>query len=184
MSRIGKKPIAIPEKVEVKIEGPGLMVKGPKGELRMRLTPLVKVEQKDKEIVVSISDQENREQRAAWGLLRTLIANMIEGVTKGFEKKLEINGIGYKANVSGPTLVLQVGFSHPINFAIPEGIEIKVEGNIIIVSGLDKKLVGETAAQIRMVKKPEPYKGKGIRYLDEQVRRKAGKVAKAVGAGS
>ncbi len=183
MSRIGKKPIEIPEKVEIKTEGPGIVVKGPKGELRMRIHPLVKIEQKDKQLIVSVKNETDRNQKAVWGLTRTLIANLVEGVTDGFKKQLEINGIGYKANVSGKKLILNIGYSHPVEFPIPEGIDIKIEANIITVAGIDKKLVGETAAQIRAIKKPEPYKGKGIKYLDEVVRRKAGKTAKAVGAG-
>lgn len=182
MSRIGKKPIAIPDKVEVKLEGPGIMVKGPKGELRERIHPLVKVELQDKELLVSVKNPENAEERALWGLFRSLLANMVLGVTEGFEKKLEINGIGFKAAVKGKDLVLNVGFSHPVEFAIPEGITIKAEANTITVSGVDKQLVGETAARIRAIKKPEPYKGKGIKYADEQIRRKAGKAAKAVGS--
>ena len=181
MSRIGKKPIEIPDKVEVKIEGPGLIVKGPRGELSMRIHPSVKVVQQDKKIIVTVADIENSEQKALWGLMRTLIANLVDGVTEGFEKKLEINGVGFKAQSSGKKLVLQVGFSHPVEFPIPDGIEIKVEGNVITVAGIDKQLVGEVAASIRAIKKPEPYKGKGIKYIDEQVRRKAGKSAKAVG---
>ncbi|MFH1225875.1 MAG: 50S ribosomal protein L6 [bacterium] len=188
MSRIGKKPIGLPAGVEAKIEGPGLVVKGPKGELRLRPNPLVKVALQDQQIIVSISEPENRKQKAMWGLTRTLIDNLVQGVTIGFQKQLEINGIGYKASVSPPTgeaggqkLILHVGFSHPVEFAIPEGIEIKVAANVITVSGINKQLVGETSAQIRSIKKPEPYKGKGIKYAGEQIRRKAGKAAKAVG---
>ncbi|MFH1173058.1 MAG: 50S ribosomal protein L6, partial [bacterium] len=171
MSRIGKKPIIIPAQVEVKIEGSNLAVKGPKGELRMTINPLVKVEQKDGTVLVIVADQENNQQRAIWGLMRTLIANMVQGVTQGFEKKMEINGVGFRAAVKGQDLILNVGFSHPVNFSIPDGIAIKVEANVITVSGIDKQLVGETAAQIRTIKKPEPYKGKGIKYVDEQIRR-------------
>ncbi len=174
----------MPAEVEAKIEGPGLTVKGPKGELRLRISPLVKVEQLAGTIAVSIKDEANQEQKALWGLTRTLIDNMVKGVTVGFQKQLEISGIGYKANISGPKLVLNVGFSHPVEFPVPEGIEIKVAANVITVAGIDKQLVGETSAQIRAIKKPEPYKGKGIKYVDEQIRRKAGKAAKAVGGGA
>lgn len=188
MSRIGKKPIVLPAGVEAKIEGREVAIKGPKGELRLNYNPLVKVVLaspasglQDQQIIVSISEPENRKQKAMWGLTRTLIDNMIQGVAVGFQKQLEINGIGYKASVTGRKLVLNVGFSHPVEFAIPEGIEIKTAGNVITVAGVNKQLVGETSAQIRSIKKPEPYKGKGIKYVGEQIRRKAGKAAKAVG---
>lgn len=182
MSRIGKKPIELPEKVEVKIEGSDLTVKGPKGELRLRIHPAVKISREANLILVNVGDENDAKQRALWGLTRTLAANMIEGVTKGFEKKLEINGIGYKAGVNGQKLILNVGYSHPVEFVVPAGVTVKVEANVITVAGIEKRLVGEIAAQIRAIKKPEPYKGKGIKYLDEQVRRKAGKAAKAVGS--
>ncbi len=182
MSRIGKKPIEMPEGVEVKIEDNMVTVKGPKGELQKEIRPEIKVEIKDNEILVS-PEKETKRTKAFWGLSRTLISNMIEGVTKGYEKKLEIQGVGYKANLEGEDLVLQVGFSHPTNIKKPEGIEFSVEKNIITVSGINKELVGQTAAKIRKVRKPEPYKGKGIRYLGEEVRRKPGKkVATTEGA--
>ena len=181
MSRIGKKSIQIPDKVEVKIEQDFVIVKGPKGELKQKLVPEVKIELKDKELNVNVKDQNEKSQRSLWGTFRQLVNNMIQGVLNGFEKKLEINGIGFKAEVKGQELILNVGFSHIVNFKIPEGIQILVEKNIITVSGIDKQLVGETAAQIRKVKKPEPYKGKGIKYIDEVIRRKAGKQAKGVG---
>ncbi|MEK7167828.1 MAG: 50S ribosomal protein L6, partial [Patescibacteria group bacterium] len=128
---------------------------------------------------LSIKDEKERKQKALWGLFGSLIRNMITGVTVGFTKQLEINGIGFNAAVNGKNLLLNVGFSHPVNFAIPEGIEIKVEKNLISVSGRDKQLVGEISAQIRKIKKPEPYKGKGIKYLNEHIIRKAGKTAAA-----
>jgi large subunit ribosomal protein L6 len=179
MSRIGKKPIIIPKDVEVKIEDDEIMVKGPKGELRRAIFPEIKIELKDlldkeRKLVLSIKKR-TKKSRAFWGLLRTLIFNMIEGVTKGFEKQLEIQGVGYRASLQGNVLVLNIGFSHPVEIKAPEGVEFKVEKNIITVFGLDKQLVGQTAAKIRAQKKPEPYKGKGIRYLGEVVRRKAGK---------
>lgn len=177
MSRIGKTPIAIPGGVEVKIEENIIEIKGPKGLLNQLIHPLVKVEQVENSLVLKIADENDRSQRALWGLFGSLIKNMIIGVTEGFTKQLEINGVGMKAAVSGKKLILNVGFSHPVEFEIPQGINITVEGNIIKVSGIDKKLVGETAAQIRKIKKVEPYKGKGIKYVGEQFIRKAGKAA-------
>jgi large subunit ribosomal protein L6 len=179
MSRVGKKPVQIPSGVEVKIDGSKVMVRGPKGFLEQEIHPAVSVNIVDGEVRVSVKDELDVTQRALWGLFVRLITNMIAGVTKGFEKKLEVNGIGYKVNVQGKVLKLDVGFSHEINFPIPEGINISVEKNVITVSGIDKQFVGEIAAQIRKVKKPEPYKGKGIKYLDEVIARKAGKAGKA-----
>ncbi len=178
MSRIGKKTIQIPEKVEVKIEKNSVLVKGAKGELKLELIPEIKLEKKDNEIFVKVKDESVKQQRSVWGTFRQLIDNMLIGVTQGFEKQLEINGVGYRAELKDKNLILNVGFSQPVEFKIPEGIEIKVEKNTITVSGIDKQLVGETAAQIREIKKPEPYKGKGIKYVDEVVRRKAGKQVK------
>ncbi|MFH0840475.1 MAG: 50S ribosomal protein L6 [bacterium] len=177
MSRLGKLPIEIVAGVQVKIESGFIVVKGPKGELKQAMSDLVKVDIKEKEVLVSINDVNSKQQKAFWGLYRSLINNMVEGVTKGFEKKLEINGVGYKSNVSGRTLVLNVGYSHPIEFKLPEGINANVDGKIVTISGIDKQLVGETAAQIRKVRQPEPYKGKGIKYIDEVIRRKEGKSA-------
>jgi len=180
MSRVGKKPILIPEGVEVKIEGQRVMVKGPKGELSREIRPEIKVEAKGKEIFL-LPQIETKKTKALWGLTRALLANMIKGVTEGFEKKLEIEGIGFRASVEGENLVLYVGFTHPIRIKAPEGIKFSVEKNIITVSGVDKEIVSQIAAKIRKVKPPEPYKGKGIRYLGEVIRRKVGK--KAVTAG-
>jgi large subunit ribosomal protein L6 len=182
MSRIGKQLITIPAGVTVTLNGQHVSVKGPKGELSLDMHPRVIVTQADQSISVSVKDTDLQSDRALWGLTRMLIANMIIGVTTGFEKKLEINGVGFKAALSGKTLVLNLGFSHPINFPIPDGITIAVDKNVVSVSGIDKQLVGETAAVIRRYKKPEPYKGKGIKYSDEVIRRKAGKVVKAAGA--
>ena len=179
MSRVGKKPLTIPAGVDVKVDGGTIAVKGPKGQLSLALHPKVKVSIEGQDLSVSVHDTENVKQRALWGLSRRLIENMVVGVTKGYEKKLEINGIGFKAAIQGKTLKLDVGFSHEVDYPIPEGLSVTVEKNIITVSGIDKQFVGETAAQIRRVKKPEPYKGKGIKYVDEQIRRKAGKAAKA-----
>ncbi len=183
MSRVGKKPIPIPAGVEIKVEGGEIWVKGPKGEIKKALRPEIKVEVKEKEILVSMA-KETKQTQAFWGLTRALIANLIEGVTSGFEKQLEIQGVGYRAALEGEELVLQVGFSHPVKMSLPEGIKVLVEKNIITVSGIDKELVGQTAANIRKIKKPEPYKGKGIRYLGEEVRRKVGKKVIAAEGGT
>jgi large subunit ribosomal protein L6 len=179
MSRIGKKPILIPENVQVKIENQEIIVKGPKGEIRRQLPQELKVEVKDKEIKVfpAIQRKKMKKIKSLWGTYRQLIFNMIEGVTKGFEKKLEIVGVGYKASLDKNDLILEVGFSHPVRIECPEGIKFSVEKNIISVSGIDKELVGEVAAKIRRVKPPDPYKGKGIRYLGEVIRQKLGKKA-------
>ena len=179
MSRIGKKTIEIPQSVEVSIENNLVKVRGPKGELERYIRPEIKIEKKDNQIFVT-PNKETKRTNALWGLSRTLIFNMIEGVTNGYEKKLEIRGVGYKANLEGEDLVLNVGFSHSVKIEKVEGIKFETEKSIITVSGIDKELVGQIAAKIKKVKKPEPYKGKGIRYLGEEVRRKAGK--KAVGS--
>ena len=176
MSRVGKKPILIPENVEVKIEGQKVMIKGPKGELQREIRPEIKVETKNNQIFVS-PQIETKKTKAFWGLTRALIANMIKGVTEGFEKKLEIEGLGFRALLEGNDLLLYVGFTQPIKIEAPEGIKFSVEKNIITVSGADLEKVSQVAAKIRKVKPPEPYKGKGIRYLGEVVRRKVGKKA-------
>ena len=183
MSRIGKKPIKIPEGVDVKIDNNSVTVTGSKGELSQKFRPEVNFEIKDGMVFVKVNNSEEKNGRALWGLSRALLANMIVGVSQGFEKKLEVTGVGYRASVSGKKLILNVGYSHPVEFDIPENIEIKVEKNIIIVSGVDKQLVGEVAARIRDIRKPEPYKGKGIKYADEVIRRKAGKVVKTAEGG-
>ncbi|MBU2635054.1 50S ribosomal protein L6 [Patescibacteria group bacterium] len=184
MSRIGKKPITIPQSVEINIDGNKISVRGPKGELRKEVPLEIKIEIKDDKIFVS-PGKETKRTKAFWGLFRTLIFNMVKGVTDGYEKKLEIHGVGYKANLEGEDLVLLVGFSHPVKIDRIEGIEFSVEKSIITVSGIDKELVGQIAAKIRKVRKPEPYKGKGIRYLGEEIRRKAGKkVATTESAGA
>lgn len=177
MSRIGKQPVNIPQGVEIKIEPSRIIVKGPKGELTQALHPAVILERKENQLFVTVKNPDEKSQKSLWGLFKRLIANMVIGVTDGFSKKLEVNGVGYRAAVSGKNLNLQLGYSHPIDFLIPAGIEIKVEKNVITVSGSDKQVVGQTAAEIRMLKKPEPYKGKGIKYSDEVIRRKAGKTA-------
>lgn len=178
MSRIGKQPITIPAGVTATIDESCITVKGPKGELRQALHRQVPVVQQDGIITISIIDEADKSQRALWGLYGSLIRNMIIGVTEGYQTKLEINGVGFKAAAQGSTkLVLNVGYSHPVNFDVPAGITVAVEANIITVSGIDKQQVGEIAAQIRKVKPVEPYKGKGIKYVGEVVRRKAGKAA-------
>ena len=178
MSRVGKKPIQIPEKVEVKIDGSLVTVKGPKGELNLNVLPEIQLEQKDNEILVNVDNENVKIERSLWGTFRQLIENMVIGVTEGYEKKLELNGVGYRVEMKGKDLILNVGFSHPVTYTPVEGVTITTEKNLITISGIDKQAVGETAAQIRKIKKPEPYKGKGIKYIDEVIRRKAGKQAK------
>jgi len=175
MSRIGKKPIEIPVGVKVEKEGKTVKISGPKGTLVRALPPGVEVEIDGNYLRVK-SVTENRREKAYYGLVRTLLANMVKGVTSGFEKALEISGVGYRAELKDGMLVLMLGFSAPVNYPIPPGIEIKVDKQVnITVSGIDKEQVGRVAAEIRALRKPEPYKGKGIKYVGEQIRRKAGK---------
>jgi len=174
MSRIGKKPITIPESVEIKIDDRKVTVKGPRGELFKEFHPEIIIEMKENKVFIS-PKTEDKQIRALWGLTRALTANMVKGVTEGFEKKLEIEGVGFKAQVAGDTLELFVGFSHSIKIKAPENINFLVEKNIITVSGTDLEKVSQTAAKIRKAKPAEPYKGKGIKYLGEVIRRKAGK---------
>jgi len=178
MSRIGKQPVEIPSGVTVDVSGENVSVKGPNGTLSQTVDADMRVTVADGEVRVERPSDE-REHRALHGLTRSLIANMVEGVTKGFEKRLEIQGVGYRAALKGKDIELQVGFSHPVDFPAPAGIEFEVPAPTkITVKGIDKQLVGETAARIRRIRKPEPYKGKGIRYEGEYVRKKAGKAAK------
>jgi large subunit ribosomal protein L6 len=178
MSRIGKRPIPIPDKVTVTIKGQTVSVKGPKGELSRDLVPEVIVEQADSTLVVKRRD-ESRVARQRHGLSRTLVSNMVEGVSQGFQKRLEIQGVGYRAQMQGSNLSLSVGYSHPVTIAPPTGVQLAVENNTnVVISGIDKESVGNIAAQIRAVRPPEPYKGKGIRYSGEFVRRKVGKAGK------
>jgi large subunit ribosomal protein L6 len=178
MSRIGKRPINIPPKVTVAIAGQDLTVKGAKGELHRTLPPKIELKQEGEVLTINRRD-DSRSARQLHGLCRTLVSNMIEGVSTGFQTRLEIQGVGYRAQVQGSTLILNVGYSIPVQINPPTGIEIKVEGNTnVIVSGINKEIVGNTAAQIRSVRPPEVYKGKGIRYAGEVVRRKAGKTGK------
>lgn len=178
MSRVGKKPIPIPSSVRVETDNRIVTVTGPKGILTRRLPPEVAITVTGREITIAPAGS-SRKTAAFWGLARSLIANMVEGVVSGFEKKLEFEGIGYRAALEGSTLVMQLGFSHPVRFTPPDGILLKVEKNMIAVSGADKETVGSAAARIRALKPPEPYKGKGIRYAGEVIRRKAGKKAVA-----
>jgi len=177
MSRIGKQPIVIPQGVEIKLEGSVIHVKGPKGELTQELHRWVNINQKDNELIVSVKSPDEKKQAAMWGLFKRLIENMVIGVTNGFSKKLEVNGVGYKVVKAGNDLVLNVGYSHPVNYASLPDINIEVEKNIITVSGSDKQKVGQVASEIRAIKKPEPYKGKGIKYIDEIIKKKVGKAA-------
>lgn len=178
MSRIGKIPIEIPSGVEVQLEGNTIRVKGPKGTLERKLHPEMQVNIEDGRVVVNRPSDEKK-HRSLHGLTRTLIANMVQGVTQGFEKRLEIHGVGYRAAKQGNKLVLSMGLSHPVEFDTPPGMEIEVPAPTrITVRGIDKEKVGQLAAEIRAVRKPEPYLGKGIRYEGEYVRRKAGKAGK------
>ena len=178
MSRIGKRPIPIPNKVTIDIQGQHVAVKGPKGSLERTLPDKVKVVQEQDTLVVQRVD-DSRTARERHGLARTLVANMVEGVSKGFEKRLNIQGVGYRAQAQGSKLTLNVGYSKPVEMTMTQGIQVGVENNtLVIVSGIDKEIVGNVSAEIRAVRPPEVYKGKGIRYSDEFVRRKAGKTGK------
>lgn len=179
MSRIGKLPIMVPAGVTVTQNGSALLVKGSLGDLSLEIVSGVTVEIGENEIIVK-RDSDEKKDRSLHGLFRTLIDNMIIGVSKGFEKRLEIHGVGYRASVSGPKITLSLGYSHPVELVAPQGVSVemsKEEKNVIIVKGIDKQKVGEFSAVIRKQKKPEPYKGKGIRYVGEYVPRKAGKAA-------
>jgi large subunit ribosomal protein L6 len=176
MSRVGKKPIPIPKGVTVNIGGDAVTVKGPKGELKMELHPAVKVATENGEVVCTRAD-DSRLSRAAHGLVRANTANMVRGVSEGFQRKLEINGVGYRAEVAGKKLTLQLGYSHPIDFPLPEGITAVVEKNVLTLSGIDKQALGLCAAKVRALRPPEPYKGKGVKYVEETILRKVGKAA-------
>lgn len=177
MSRIGKQPISIPSGVTITVDDDFITVKGPKGELKQFTMPGVSVTVQENEAVVTRASDE-KEHRSKHGLMRTLIANMVIGVTQGFQKKLEVNGVGYKVALAGADLKMNLGFSHEILYKMPEGITAQVEQNTITVSGISKQAVGQAAAEIRAFKKPEPYKGKGIKYADERILRKSGKSGK------
>lgn len=175
MSRVGKKPILIPKNVKVSVTGNTVLVEGPKGKLTFDAHPNMTVEAKEDQVIVSRRSDE-KSDKALHGLTRTLINNMVVGTTAGYQKELEIQGVGFRAQVSGKKIVLQLGFSHPVDFHIPEGIVIEApKPTQIIIKGIDKQKVGEIAAEIRAIFPPEPYKGKGIRYLGEYVRKKVGK---------
>ncbi len=190
MSRIGKQPIIISDKAEVKIDGNLIVVKGPKGELKRQIHEAIEAKIEDSKILVAPKKESGLKNKsphqiwcgdkkvmALWGLTRALIFNMVKGIVDGYEKKLEIEGIGFKAVLQGEKLIMNLGFSHPVEFEAPKGIGFKVEKNVIIISGADKESVGQVAASIRALKKPEPYKGKGIHYQGEVIKRKAGKKA-------
>jgi large subunit ribosomal protein L6 len=178
MSRIGKRPITIPAKVEIKIDGQQVNVTGPKGNLYRDLPSLITIIQEGQELLVT-RDNDSRKARERHGLCRTLVANMVDGVSQGFEKKLEIQGVGYRAQAQGSKLTLNVGYSQPVEMEMPPGINVAVNTNTeVMITGIDKELVGNVAAKIRAVRPPEVYKGKGIRYAGEYVRRKVGKAGK------
>ncbi len=178
MSRIGKKAIALPKGVEVRKDGNAVMVKGPKGTLTTPLVQGIDVKVENNVVQFTRKDEENR-TRAFHGLVRALVANNVRGVTEGFKKELDIIGVGYRAEVKGKEVVFQLGYSHPVRFPIPKGIDIAVDGKTghITITGIDKQQVGQVAAEIRGLREPDPYKGKGIKYSDEVIRRKAGKAA-------
>lgn len=179
MSRIGKQQIAIPQGVEVIISGKHLTVKGPKGTLERDIHPLVTITVQDSMVSASVEHTEDGLERALWGTFAAHIKNMVEGVTKGFEKKLEVNGVGFRVAMQGKDLKLEIGFSHPVIYTMPATVIATVEKNMITLTSADIEMLGKTAAEIRALKKPEPYKGKGIKYVDEVLRRKAGKTATA-----
>lgn len=185
MSKIGKRPITIPTGTTLEIKSGVALAKGTKGEITVPVLPYCSVELKEadgkKEAVVAVDNTE-RQARANWGTMASLLKNALKGVSEGYEKKLQFEGIGYRATIEGEKIVLALGFSHPINFPIPKGITAVMTKNIMTITGVSKELVGKVAAEVRMLKKPEPYQGKGIRYVGELVRRKAGKKAAAAGA--
>ena len=181
MSRVGKKPVILENGVKAELKDGTLTVTGPKGTLSLAVHEKVTITINGNEITVDVAKKDNKQEKALWGLFRSLVQNMADGVTKGFEKKLEVNGVGFKVAMTGTKLTLNLGFSHPIDVEIPKDLKVEVDKNLITISGADKQLVGQFAANVRELKKPEPYKGKGIKYIDEVILRKAGKVVKAVG---
>ena len=183
MSRVGKKPVVIPAGVKAELKGDMLTVTGPKGALSLQVHPKVTLKVAADQILAEVAHPENKREKALWGLFRALVQNLMEGVTKGFEKKLEVNGVGFKVAAQPGKLVMALGFSHPVEVAIPKELTVTVDKNLITITGADKQKVGQFAAEVRELKKPEPYKGKGIKYVDEVIVRKAGKVVKVVGGG-
>jgi len=177
MSRLGKLPIQLTGNAQAKIESGFIYLKGPKGELKQKLHPLVDVKVGEGAITVDVKNKEVKKEKAFWGLYWSLIRNMAKGVTDGYERKMEINGVGYRAAMAGDKINLNLGFSHPVVFDLPAGVTGKVEANIITLNGIDKQLLGETCARIRKIRTPEPYKGKGIKYMEEVIRRKEGKTS-------
>ncbi|MFH1789599.1 MAG: 50S ribosomal protein L6 [bacterium] len=177
MSRIGKIIREIPNGVTVAVQDGLIIVKGPKGELKQAIHPDVSIIVEQEGATVKIADESDKQQKSLWGTYSSILGNMIKGVSEGFKKQLEINGVGYKAAMKGNDLILEVGYSHPVEVKANDRIQYSVEKNQITIEGIDKQLVGEVAANIRKIRKPEPYKGKGIKYIDEQIRRKAGKTA-------
>jgi large subunit ribosomal protein L6 len=178
MSRVGRKPVVIPKGVTIQVKDGSVGVKGPKGELKRAIPLGVTVKTAGQELLVERAD-DSRENRAKHGMLRALVANMVKGVSEGFERKLEINGVGYRADVAGQKLNMALGFSHPVVFELPKGIAAKVDKNLVILSGIDREVLGETASKIRAIRPPEPYKGKGIKYVEEVIKRKVGKTGAA-----
>jgi large subunit ribosomal protein L6 len=181
MSKIAKKPITLTEQVTFNLQGARATVTGPKGSLYFDIPQGIKAEVKDKQIIVTQVKENDKITNALFGLTRAYLANLVKGVSDGFERKLELTGVGYRAQAAGNVLTLSLGFSHPVIITANQGIQFKVEENVITISGIDKTIVGDTAAKVRSLRPPEPYKGKGIKYVGERIRRKAGKAAKAVG---
>ena len=181
MSKIGKLPIAVKDGMQISVSGQEVTISGPKGDYTYTVPSPIQVTYEDGKMIVSQKNPEDVTTRALFGLTRATLANILKGADEGFSKRLELTGVGYRAQVQGTDLVLSLGFSHPVKFTPPQGITFNVSENVITVSGSDKMMVGDVAAQIRKVRPPEPYKGKGIKYVGEYIRRKAGKAAKAVG---
>ena len=176
MSRIGKRNLEVPKGVTVQITPDQITAKGPKGSLTLKRHEAIEVKQEGSALVFTRTG-EDKPARAAHGLMRALTANLVKGVSTGFERQLEINGVGYRAEVKGPTLVLTLGYSHPIEYKLPEGVSAKVDKNVLVLSAMDKQLLGAAASKIRSFRPPEPYKGKGVKYIEEKIQRKAGKAA-------
>ena len=182
MSRIGKQLIKIPSDVNVSIKDGVVVVKGPKGELKRVLNKLVTLNVKDNTVTVDVQNKEDKKERSLWGTFAAHVKNMVKGVTVGFKKQLEINGVGYRVALAGTDLKLEVGFSNPVIYKMPKEVKAGVEKNLITLESVDKEMLGRVAAEIRTIRKPEPYKGKGIKYVEETIRRKAGKAAKTAAA--